>query len=265
MKNIVLKFTGLVAGIALFLVACEPNKLELPFGEAGEGARVRFVQAAANINDASGNAMRMSIFINGKPVNGTQNLAFAGGTFPNVGYTILPGGATEFSFNRSIFNIPRIVAGKRDTVFYTDSTYMKGNFNFENGKYYTVYMTDTVPTLGFKVVELNANKNLTDTFSYINLTHMLTKPGQKYDTIELVRRRDSSVMISGITYGTTSPFVQTIANRTDTFFIRKVGTKPSMANNTVILTGTRGRSYYTAAVGNVRVLTTTRLVIGQNQ
>ena len=222
-----LKYILLAVGFICCLTACEKKDLNVPSTTfENTGARVRFFNAAFNVNDANGSAMLLNIYSSGKQINGNQRVSYSTGFFPSagVGYAVLPAGNTEFSFNRAIYGIQR--AGRTDSINYTDSVFLKSNFNFESGKFYTVVMTDSLPNLTSVVFEDNF-KNFEDTTFRLRLINLITKNGVKNDTLELVRRRDKSVLVTGITYGKASDFkgiAVAPAGIGDSIYIRRVGT-----------------------------------------
>lgn len=226
MKNIVFKYLVVVMGFALVLTACDKRELDVPSStQNANGARVRFINAAFNINDANGGVMLLNIFANGKQINGNQRVSYSAGFFPagNVGYAVIPAGNTDFSFNRAVYGIQR--TGRTDSIQYTDSVYNKSSFNFESGKFYTVILRDSLPNLSSFIIEDNF-KNLQDTTFKLRLVNLITKNGVKNDTIELVRRRDKSILATGITYGKASEYkgFSIITGIGDSFYVRRVGT-----------------------------------------
>jgi Domain of unknown function (DUF4397) len=259
MKNILFKYLLVVAGFALSLTACEKKELNVPATTQGtEGARVRFFNAAFNINDANGSAMLLNIFANGKQINGNQRVSYSAFAFPGtgIGYAVIPAGNTEFSFNRAIYGIQR--TGRIDSIQYTDSIYNKSSFNFENGKFYTIILRDSLPNLSTFVLEDNFKNNVDTTFN-MRLVNLITKNGLKNDTIELVRRRDKSILATGITYEKMSEYkgFSIVTGIADSFYIRRVGTTvdfpglggsiynnitPKGQNATILAIGTSSRA-----------------------
>jgi hypothetical protein len=147
-----------------------------------------------------------------------------------------------YTFSRHSYGIQR--TGRRDSIIYTDSTLLKGNFNFQSGKKYSVFLADSTPNLSSVVIE-DVFTNLSDTAAGIRLLNLATKNGVKNDTFELVRRRDNLV-IGKVTYNQPSAYIP-VQSRTDSFFYRRPGVTttayPGSGGFFSTLGFTKGRNY----------------------
>ncbi len=157
------------------------------------------------------------IYANGKKLNGTV-LSY-GGVFPisNV-YSNIPAGTTKFEIingrmNLSVVpNVPSYMAG--DTLA-TVTT------NLEKGKYYSLYIGDSVPT-----VRVTAKEDVLAAPEYqmykIRAANFLMNP---FDTLTLFSARQNAEIISNITHKNVSDWVQLpLPIVADTLIFRKKGT-----------------------------------------
>jgi hypothetical protein len=265
MKKLSIQFCLVLASLFVFITACEKGELKLPGEAAGEGARVRFFTLAHNLLDANANALQLNVKVNNKIINGTQVLTLTTATFPSLDYAILPAGNLEYSFNRNAYGIQR--TGRRDSVSYTDSLLSKGNFNFQAGKYYSVFLADSTPNLSTVVLEDNFS-NLKDDKAYVRLLNLTTKNGTKNDTFELVRRRDNLV-IGKVAYNQPSAFLPIDASRPDSFFYRRPGvtttTFPGVGGFSTTLGFTSGRNYTFLVTGTTSRVNATRVMLITHQ
>jgi Domain of unknown function (DUF4397) len=198
--------TFLLTALTVF-VACEKNVISTP-GDTPVGARVKFLPACSNCP-----SLRMTA--NGQIINPT-GIAY-GTSFPTSGYAVLPTGDVTLDFIR------------------TDSSksLFSAKVSLVDGKYYSVYVGDTVPTPSISLIEDDI-KAFQDTFVRVRFAHILT--GQTKDTLEFVRKNDNTVLATGVTYGKASEFKFVPSTVADTFFYRKVGTTalyPLTANSII--------------------------------
>jgi Domain of unknown function (DUF4397) len=175
--------------------ACEKNSINL-LGESATGAKVKFLPSCSNCP---------SLFMtaNGQPINPTATAY--GGAFPTGGYALLPTGEVTLNFVRSDSN----------TVFLSTKA------NFSEGKWYSIYIGDTIPNPTISVFEDDIQA-FQDTFLRVRFVNVLS--GRTKDTLELVRKNTNTVVVSGVTYGKASEFKFVPTTTADTFFYRKVGT-----------------------------------------
>ena len=156
------------------------------------------------------------IYANGQKLNG--NALSYGGQWPSPNvYATIPSGNVEFRIINArmnlavVPNIPSPIAG--DTL-YTFSQQL------ENGKFYSLFMGDTVPNIRFVVKEDVLTTPEYQTYK-IRLAHMIMNPT---DTLSLYSRRQGAEVISNITHKQISDWVQLpIPVISDTLEIRKKG------------------------------------------
>jgi hypothetical protein len=184
----------LLMALTSFL-ACEKNVISTP-GETPVGARVKFLPACSNCPS-------LQMTANGQVINPT-GIAY-GGSFPTSGYAVLPTGEVSLDFIRT---------DSSKSLFSTKVRLLEG-------KYYSIYVGDTVPTPTISLIEDDI-KTFQDTFLRVRFVNVLS--GKTKDTLEFVRKNDNSVVATGITYGKASEFKFVPATAADTFFYRKVGT-----------------------------------------
>ena len=221
-----IKHSAFAAAAMLLIVlaaACGDKYNLTGLGEPATGARVKFVQTCSNCPS-------VMVKVGGKLVTGAA-LGY-NGTFPNVGYAAYPAGDVNFEFVRA--DSGTLVLGGKVTT--TDN------------KYYTVFLNDTVPTITAFVTEDDVYAAKEDTLARIRFVHGLT--AKVKDTLELVRKIDSKVMFSGITFGKSTPFVTNQGSIADSFFIRKSGsTTVYPGSGSVVGTWAQGRTYTLYARG----------------
>lgn len=208
-------------GVTVF-IACEKNVISTP-GDTPAGARVKFLPSCSNCPS-------LQMTANGQIINPTG--VGYGGSFPTSGYAVLPTGDVDLNFIR------------------TDSSksLFSAKVNLADGKYYSVYVGDTVPTPTISLVEDDI-KAFQDTFLRVRFVNVLS--GKTKDTLEFVRKNDNTVLATGLTYGKASEFKFVPATTADTFFYRKVGatTIYPLVTNGILTTKTSGRTYTFLARG----------------
>ena len=195
----------LLTALTVFM-ACEKNVISIP-GDTPVGARVKFIQACSNcsvVNTAPRPSINVLITANGQTINPT-GLAY-GGIFPSSGYSVLPTGEITLNFVRS---------DSGQTIF-------SSKVNLSDGKYYSIYVGDTIPTPTISLIEDDI-KVFQDTFFRVSFVNMLS--GTKKDTLELWHQNAQKVVGANVLYGTSSAFTFVPSSPgTDTFFFRKAGT-----------------------------------------
>jgi Domain of unknown function (DUF4397) len=213
-----------MAAVTLFAViliaACGEKNVIQPLGEEAKGTRVKF------LNNCS-NCPSVNVLVGGKFVTGVA-LAY-NGTFPSVGYAVFPAGDVNFDFSNSVTNTS-VLAGKITGA--------------GDNKYYTVFLSDTVPTPTAIITEDPVEAAKEDTTARIRFYHGTTGPGTK-TSLDLVRKIDNKVVYSGIQYGKVTNFdLLNQGNLPDSFFIRPTGTTTAYPGTaSVIATWAKGRSY----------------------
>ena len=207
----------------ILVAACGDKYNLVGLGETANGARVKFVQTCSN-------CPTVFVKVGGKLVTGVS-LGY-NGTFPNVGYAVFPAGDVSYEFVR---------ADSGQTVF-------GGKVTATDGKYYTVFLNDTVPTQTAFVTEDEVYAAKEDTLARIRFVHGLT--AKVKDTLEFVRKIDSKVLFSGVTFGKSTAFALNQGTIADSFFVRKSGTTTAYPGiGLVIGTWAQGRTYTLYARG----------------
>lgn len=157
------------------------------------------------------------IYANGNKLNGAA-LSY-GGVWPiqNV-YGNIPAGSTRFDIINArldlsvVPNIPKFLAG--DTLASFTAT-------LDKGKYYSLYIGDTVPTLKVTVKEDNLIIPEYQTYK-IRVANFLMNP---LDTLTLFSARQNAEIITNITHKNVSDWVQLpLPVISDTLIFRKKGT-----------------------------------------
>jgi hypothetical protein len=136
-------------------------------------------------------------------------------------YANIPAGSTKFEIINGridltkVPNIPKFEAGDTLSTFTT---------NLEKGKYYSLYIGDTVPTLRVTLKEDNLITPAYQTYK-IRVANLLMNP---LDTLTLFSARENAEIISNITHKNVSDWVQLpLPILGDTLIFRKKGTTAS--------------------------------------
>lgn len=206
-----------------------------------EGARVKFLHAFQG-------GPPIVVFVNGKKwsavlnssANGPDSLVY-GGVFPQIDYSVLPAGATNFDLkSTSSANPAGAVLGS-------------ASIPLENGKYYTVIAADTAPTPRFVTITDDRSVIKNDTKTYLRFVNVLSgAPASGYDFI--LRRLGVSTLLGTLKYGEASAVnevdpiaVGSIVN--DSLFIRLPGSTTNFitvnftGSTSTILAPNRLRTY----------------------
>lgn len=188
-------FAALILTAMVVFAACEKKEITL-LGDTPTGAKVKFLPSCSNCPS-------LQMTANGQIINPT-GVAY-GGAFPTSGYAVLPTGDVTLDFIR------------------TDSSksFLTTKVNLAEGKWYSIYVGDTVPTPTITLIEDDI-KTFQDTFLRVRFVNVLS--GRTKDTLDLVRKNDNSVVASAVTYGKASEFKFVPTTVADTFFYRKTGT-----------------------------------------
>ena len=154
------------------------------------------------------------IYANGAKLNGTS-LSY-GGLFPTTNiYANIPSGATKFDIINGrmdltvVPNVPKFIAG--DTLATLTAT-------LDKGKFYTLYIGDTVPTL-----RVTLKEDILPTPDYqkykIRVATFVMNP---LDTLSLFSTRENAEVISNITHKNVSDWFQlSLPIINDTLYFRK--------------------------------------------
>lgn len=220
-RNIV--FFTLCLFVLVLVAACGDTYNLQGLGETATGARVKFVQTCSN-------CPTVNIKVGGKFVTGVA-LGYSG-TFPSVGYATFPAGDVNYEFIRAD----------------SGTLVLSGKVTTSDNKYYTVFLNDTLPTQTAFVTEDEVYAAKEDTVARIRFVHGLT--GKPKDTLDVVRKIDSKVVFSGVTFGKSTAFILNQGNIPDSFFIRKAGTTTAYpGSGSVIGNWSQGRTYTIYARG----------------
>ncbi|MFN8251821.1 MAG: DUF4397 domain-containing protein [Ferruginibacter sp.] len=160
------------------------------------------------------------VYANGAKLNGTS-LSYGGAwPTPNV-YATIPAGSTKFDVINGrmdltvVPNVPKFIAG---------DTLNSLTVNLAKGKYYTLYIGDTVPSVQ---VTLKEDNLVTPDYQMykIRVANLLMNPT---DTLTLYSTRQNAEVISNITHKNVSDWVQLpLPILSDTLVFRKKGTTTS--------------------------------------
>jgi hypothetical protein len=204
---------GIISTIAIsLLIGCE-KKIESVIQETTDLANKSFLKIYAS----SVNASRNYVYLNTKPLTSGVALA-AGSTFPsNVGYSAIDPGSTAVN----------IV----DTLKTATQPQINFNYNFELGKYYSIFTYDTVTAIKFKVVEdvITIPSDTSANIRFANMAYSRTAiPNVDLFSQTLNRNIFTNVPVGGVTDFTSFP-----TRYTDTLFVRHTGTQTNIATTAV--------------------------------
>ncbi len=228
----ILSISVIVLCIAIGFASCDKDKnlldenVKTVYLDSTNAANVKIVQVFAGntpqVPTAPNSTTGPQVFIyaNGAKLNGTS-LSY-GGVWPTTAvYSYLAAGSTKFEIINGridltvVPNVPKYTAG--DTLATLTA-------NLEKGKYYTLYIGDTVPTVRLTLKE--DNLVTPDYQKYkIRVANLLMNP---LDTLTLFSIRENAEIISNITHKTISDWVQlSLPVINDTLVFRKKGTTAS--------------------------------------
>ncbi len=227
MKLINIKIAGCALASLLFFSQCddkdliaENNKWE--YLDSSNNANVRIVHCFAGNTPQIPTAPNLTtgpqvfVYANGQKLNG--NALSYGGQWPSPNvYATIPSGNVEFKIVNARMNlaaVPNVPAPIAGDTLYTFTQQL------DKGKYYSMYMGDTVPFIRFVVKEDVMPVPDYQTYK-IRLAHMIMNPT---DTLTLYSRRQAAEIISNITHKQVSDWVQLpLPIISDTLEIRKKG------------------------------------------
>ena len=214
----------LLTALTVFM-ACEKNVISIP-GDVPEGARVKFIHVCS---DCPG----LLVTANTKTVNPTAMTYGSAtvGAFPLSYYAVLPEGELALDIIRSD----------------SSKSILATKINVVNGKYYSVYIGDTLKTPSISLIEDDV-KAFQDTLFRLRFVNMLS--GTKKDTLELWHQNAQKVIGANVMYGKASEFTFIPSYASDTLFFRKVGTTVIYPLSTgIITTGGKAQTFTYLAFG----------------
>jgi hypothetical protein len=234
MKKIFIPIMIFTAAFMFSIAGCDKNDVNLIdennkwlYLDSSNSANIKVIQVFAGntpqVPTAPNSTTGPQVFIyaNGKKLNGTV-LSYGGvSPIPNV-YANIPVGTTRFDIingrmNLSVVpNVPAYIAG--DTLATFTAT-------LDKGKYYSLYIGDTVPT-----VRVTMKEDLFPIPEYqtykVRLANFCMNPT---DTFSLFSRRQNAEIITSITHKNVSDWVQiSLPIIADTLDLRRKGSTTSL-------------------------------------
>lgn len=227
MKSITIQLTGCLLSIILIAAACNSKNLldenkKWNFIDSSQLANIRVIQCFAGNTPQIPTAPNLTtgpqvfLYANGSKLNGIA-LSYGGQwPIPNV-YATVPSGNVRFEIiqarmNLSVVpNIPAPIAG---------DTLLSFSQNLQQGKYYSFFIGDTVPSL--RVVVNEDKLDLPDYQTYkIRVANWIMNPS---DTLTLFSRRQNAEIISAVPHKNVSNWVQVpLPVINDTLELRRKG------------------------------------------
>ena len=182
---------------------------------------VRFVHSHSAVSPqipgaAANTGPQVFVYANGNKLNG-NNLSYSGNwPSPNV-YATLPSGATAFQavlarMNTSVIpNIPAPAAG---------DTLLKFNHTVERGKYYTMILVDTLPSMR---IFIQQDELVTPAVNKYKI-RLINTTANVLDTLVLYSRNLKQNVIGNTTHKKSSEFIELdVPLLNDTLEVRKAG------------------------------------------
>jgi hypothetical protein len=220
MKKNSIQVISLIA--IIIFIGCE-KKIDLVIEEVTTFSDKSFIKISANSVSAS----RNYVFLDAKPLTSGALLA-AGSIFPNnAGYAAINPGTVAVQI--------------KDTLSTSTQPVMNFNFNFEQGKYYTVFTYDTVTTIKSKVVEdiITIPADTSANIRFANMAYSrVAIPNVDLFSKTLNRNIFSNVPLADVTGFTSFP-----SRVTDTLFVRATGTTNVLHTGVFSFTPDVKRSY----------------------
>lgn len=216
------------------LVACKKEYRSIySYADRTNSANVKFIHALHNAftTPASTTQAGLQVYLNDTKITGT-NITYGGGVFPGLEYSNIQAGNGTLKAT--------IPAGSSNA----EIPVLSAPVNFEAGKTYSVFITDTLPTTSLFSIEENFSLKADSGKYFVRLVN-LTPKTTAYDLYGVT---DAVMTIPNVTYKTASPFTQVFAGSgARTFAIRKPGSTTNIA--TVAITPVAGRMYTVLSYG----------------
>ncbi|HEY0680272.1 MAG TPA: DUF4397 domain-containing protein [Chitinophagaceae bacterium] len=232
-----MKFILFIFALAVVLGSCEKNEWERIAPED----KILTNKAFLKIYNAVLGSPSTNIFVDGTMV--------MGGTSP-VGYTgLFPASVTYSSVEAGAHVI------KVADVAATPLLNITANNNFEAGKYYTLFLYDTLNTAKSKLVQDDIQVPA-DTTARVRFGNFLFS-SVAIPNMDIYSQRLKANVFSNIPVGEVTNYVNHPSKLQDTFYLRATGTTTNL--NSVIFTPDQRRSY--TLLGRGRYQTTSGTIV----
>jgi hypothetical protein len=231
--------------VAAFFTGCDKNKTLLDentkweYTDSANAANVKIIQIftanAPTLSTAPSTTTGPQVFIYANGAKLTGNSLAYGNVWPTTSvYGYLKPGSTKFDIINGRLNlnvVPNVPS------FNAGDTLATITANLEKGKYYSLYLTDTAPTMRVTLREdvLESTEYQKFKMRFANFTMDVT------DTFSVFSVRENAELATNITHKTISNWIQLpIPVISDTIQIRKKGSvAPYVSFNTFGATGQR--------------------------
>jgi hypothetical protein len=164
-------------------------------------------KAQLKVYDAVVSATRNYVYADNVPLTGTS-LAI-GSTFPgNISYSAINPGNKTITI--------------RDTLLSSSQLPITFTNNFEAGKYYTVFLYDTLNNVKFKVVEdkISIPADTSSSLRFANLIYSKTA----VPNVDIYSKNMNREIFSNVSIGQVTDFINYPSKVVDSFFVKETGT-----------------------------------------
>ena len=233
-KNFI--YAGLFCSAVVAVNSCGTEATLDTIAPVTEGARVKFLHAYQA-------GPPLVVFANGKKwsavlnsiANGPDSIVY-GGIFPLTDYSVLPAGANNFELKTTASANP------------ASAVITSGSLTFENGKYYTVIVADTLPNPRLVTITDDRSAVKSDKKTYLRFVNLVTG-GSATGYEFILRRQGASTTLSSLKYGEAGTVIEIdpylVGSPNDSIFVRVPGATTNFAtiNTTTSLSANRLRTF----------------------
>jgi hypothetical protein len=214
----------IISGCVLMqIISCEKDKNPLPYQLTDRNAFLRVMHVSPNFRAIQNYPDSFNVFVGADKINGslfTYNSAFPSSTINNNTYAAVPLGSQQIRLSlQGVSKVDSLTVISLQKVL-------------ESGKYYTLFITDSLNSQQdvTKIWVNDINFLPTDTTQYrIRFAHMILNDtvGKKVDVYSF---RQAANLFSGISPGAVTDYLSYAATTTpDTISIRRAGTTFELA------------------------------------
>lgn len=200
-----------IAGLSCLIIgiACKKELIEKNnFFQFTDTSKVSFVKVFIATVNASNNY----VYADNLPLTGSR--LSLGSIFPvNLGYAAISPGSRSISI--------------KDTLSSSTQVPVTFNQNFETGKYYSIFIYDTITNVKYKVVPDNFIIPA-DTSAQLRFANMIYSKSL-VPNVDVFSKKLNMNIFTNITIGTVTNFISFPSKKADSLFIQETGTTNRLA------------------------------------
>lgn len=208
MRNRIIKYTACGSLVLTTLLFSCAKKADTPLQTNSDFSN----QTTIQLYMAMVNASRNYILVDGNPVNGAS--ITTGNVFPAVG----PGFSITAGFRSFLV---------RDTLTATTQVPLSFAQNLQAGKYYTIFMYDTINAPKQKTVETPIGISTSE--AQVRFANFVYSP-TAVPAIDIYSLKQNTNVFTNIPVTGVSNYIKVNTNITDTFYVRAAGSGVNLQN-----------------------------------